>query len=107
MDFQPIPMKLRARARIALQIMQDPEWLQREAEFFVSGDYGEESYKEWNHIANRTRMNRVAMLSQLLFSHGFGLCRDRVRSLYKCLTEEQQKAANATLEKVIQEASEV
>jgi hypothetical protein len=105
MDFKPIPVRLRARARIALQILQDPEWLQREAEFLVSGNYGEQCYTEWQWYVDST--NRVTTLVTLLFAHGFGLSRDRSQYLFKCLTEEQKITAHEIVEKVIKESIEV
>lgn len=62
--------------------------------------------KEWpnsaEHNLTNEAMNRIAWLGQSSCAYEFGCCAEQTRSGFQLLTEQQQNAANAAADRVLQ-----
>lgn len=83
------------------EMLLDTDYLEREATHLLYGDYGEDIYLEAKRVL-KSRMNKVAWISQTMAEVIFNLSRQQARKVYLSLSSDEQEQANETINNIIQ-----
>ena len=84
------------------EMLLDIDYLEREANHLLCGDYGEDIYLQAKSIL-KSRMNKVAWISQHIAEIVFNLTSQQARKVYLSLSANEQQKANKVLTDLISE----
>ena len=80
----------------------DIDYLEQEANHLLCGDYGEDIYLQAQSVI-KSRMNKVAWISQRMAEIIFNLSSQQARKVYLSLSSDEQEKANKDLTDLIAE----
>ncbi len=86
------------------EAMKDPANVANRIDWLLDGSYGYGSYIVAREVLTRTRMNRVAFFAQLLAALEYRCPANFARAAWNRLSENEQKAVNAAIGAVIEDA---
>ena len=98
LSHEPLKIRQENRAEYARAMNITPEIVAERIEWMIEGCYGHGSYLICQDILKRTRMNRIAMLSQMIGGLEWNCSSLAARQAYLTLT----KAGQARIDKAIQ-----
>ena len=106
-DLAALPLRERQanRANFADHMENDPDLIATRVEWMIGGDYGEGPYLICADILKRTRMNRVAILSQMIGGLEWNCSALEARKAYLSLDAPAQARINDAIQAVIDEAT--
>ena len=84
------------------EMLLDADYLEQEASYLLCGNYGEETYLEAKRVL-KSRMNKVAWISQHIAEIVFNLTSQQARKVYLSLSANEQQKANKVLTDLISE----
>ncbi len=84
------------------EMLLDTDYLEREANHLLCGDYGEDIYLQAKSVL-KSRMNKVAWISQRMAEIIFNLSSQQARKVYLSLSSDEQEKADKVLTDLIAE----
>ena len=84
------------------EMLLDADYLEQEASHLLCGNYVEETYLEVKRVL-KSRMNKVAWISQHIAEIVFNLTSQQARKVYLSLSADEQQKANKVLTDLISE----
>ena len=104
-DVESAPLSERREARDNwVEAMKSPVMISERVDWLIDGSYGYGSYIAAREVVMNKRMNRVAWFAQVLAALEYGCPANFARSAWNLLYEHEQKAVNAAIGAVIDDA---
>ena len=102
---EPLKIRQENRSQFARDMQDNPDAVVERIEWMIDGNYGYGPYLICQDVLTRKRMNRVAMLSQLLGSFEWDCSSLEARKAYLSLTKQEQNKINKGIQELIDELS--